>query len=246
MGTSPAAAIEIPGSWPECYEADSRLARLGPAETPSCVLSAGYTSGWLSGTLDADILAIEHTCMASGAACCGFHAREVEAWRAMPDAKVHEWLTRIDFGRFREAASRRRPVPRFRELPPEPAAAPQFDADAPVVHVWGPVMVLPYTGPDDALRTLETLARDPGIGAVRAVVIDLRDAVLDEGFAALALEQLIESIEAWGAEPILSRVSSLSEGVVRGIESARLLLRKDLPDAIAAAFQIAEAQRRTA
>ena len=40
--------------------------------------------------------------------------------------------------------------------------------------------------------------------------------------------------------------SPLSEGVVRGIERARLILRKDLPDAIATAFQIAEAQRSAA
>ena len=30
-----------------------------------------------------------------------------------------------------------------------------FDPDAPLVHIWGPVMVLPYTGADEILRTAE-------------------------------------------------------------------------------------------
>ena len=46
--------LALPGSWPECHEADSRLSRIGPATGPRCALSAGYTSGWLSGTFDAD------------------------------------------------------------------------------------------------------------------------------------------------------------------------------------------------
>ena len=51
-------------------------------------------------------------------------------------------------------------------------------------------------------------------------------------------------IEAWGAEPVLAGVSPLSERVVAELEHAHLVVRKDLPQAIAAAFVIAQAQQR--
>ena len=53
----------------------------------ACAVSAGYTSGWLSGLFDADIAALETSCGATGDAECCFVAREAEAWRAAPDAE---------------------------------------------------------------------------------------------------------------------------------------------------------------
>jgi hypothetical protein len=53
-------------------------------------------------------------------------------------------------------------------------------------------------------------------------------------------------VAGWGAEPILTGISPLSEPVVADLEKTHLVMRKDLPAAIAAAFQIAEAQRRPA
>ena len=104
-------------------------------------------------------------------------------------------------------------------------------------------MVLPFANVDEALHTVEMLGRDPDTSDVRAVVVDLRGEGLDEGFAAAALEQVLATVEAWGAEAILTNVSPLAEPIVADLEVKHLLLRKDLPEAIAAAFQIAEAQR---
>ncbi len=114
-----------------------------------------------------------------------------------------------------------------------------------MVHVWGPVMVIPFSGPDESLRALELLGRDPGARQVRVVIVDLSGALIDDGFGASALEQILESIESWGAEPILTGVSPLSAQVVADLERAHLVLQKDLPHAIATGFQIAEAQRRS-
>ena len=80
---------------------------------------------------------------------------------------------------------------------------------------------------------------------MRVVVVDLAGAIIDEGFGAAALEQVLDSVEATGAEPILTGISPLSEAAVADIERAHLVIRKDLPDAIATAFQIAEALRRS-
>ena len=121
--------------------------------------------------------------------------------------------------------------------------ASEFDPDEEAVHVWGPVMVLPVTTVDDALRTVEMLGTDPSVAAVRVVVLDLRGRVLDDDFGAAGLESVLSVVESWGAESILTGVAPLSEHIVAELECARLLTRKELPEAIAAAFQIAEAQR---
>jgi anti-anti-sigma regulatory factor len=87
------------------------------------------------------------------------------------------------------------------------------------------------------------LGRDPGIREIRTVVIDLRDQPLDDGFGAAALEQVLESVEAWNALSLITGVSPAAEAALASLEASHLVLRKDLADAIASAFQIADAQR---
>jgi anti-anti-sigma regulatory factor len=141
------------------------------------------------------------------------------------------------------------PLPALREVvaqchvPTLDDPASGFDPNDPAVHTWGPVMVLPFIGPDDALATVEMLSRNPDTCSARVVVIDLRGTELDEGFGAAALERVLEQIESWGADAILTGVSQFSEPVVEGLEVAHCLLRKDLSEAIASAFQLADAQR---
>ena len=243
---------EWTGSWPEALEARALLqlrsaaplcagrdseaaAEREPLALESCChVSAGYTSGWLSGLLDADVLAREERCRAAGAASCAFVAREAEAWDAGE-------LDALPFARLRALVER--------ELAtwPEPELDPdRFEAGTPVIHVWGPVMVLPFAGTDECLRSLELIGREPGARTVRVVVVDLGGAMIDDGFGAASLEQVLDAVAGWGAEPILTGISPLSEPVIADLEKTHLVVRKDLPAAIAAAFQIAEAQRRPA
>jgi hypothetical protein len=107
-------------------------------------------------------------------------------------------------------------------------------------------MVVPFGGADDSLRAVDLIGRDPAAREVSVVVLDLTGAVIDPGFGALALENVLDAIEAWGAEPVLAGVSPLSDPVVADLQRAHLVVRKDLPNAIASAFQIAQAQRRFA
>ena len=224
------------GSWPRCAEAEAVLAARGRANEPRCTVSVGYTSGWLSALHDAEILAVERSCAAAGAARCTFEAREVAAWRALADPAALALLELLPFARLRDGA--------LEELPP-PAAEPEaaFDPESPAVHVWGPVMVVPYAGEDTAV-TIETVARDPGAAAVSVVVIDLDGAVVDDGFGAVALERLIDVVQGWGAETVFTGLSPLSERVVAGLAGDPIIVPKDLRNAIATAFRIAESQRR--
>ena len=46
-------------------------------------------------------------------------------------------------------------------------------------------------------------------------------------------EEVLETIEAWGAEALLTGVAPLSEALVSDIETTHLLVRKDLPGQLA-------------
>jgi hypothetical protein len=231
----PRGSIELHGCWPNCNEAAAQLAMHRAGAQGGCALSAGYTSGWLSGILDANIVALETSCSAAGDDACRFVAREAEVWRAAPQGGSAAVLEALPFSVLRDLIAEHTP-------PPAPAAG--LDSKQPVIHIWGPVMVVPYSGPDEALMAVDLIGRDPGAAAVSVIVIDLTGAVIDEAFGAAALERIVESIESWGAEAVFAGVSPLSEGVVAGLERQPLVLHKDLHAAIAAAFRIAESQRQ--
>ena len=124
----------------------------------------------------------------------------------------------------------------------EPAAESHIDRDAAVVHIWGPVMVIPYAGSDEVLHAIDLIGNDPSAREVSVIVVDLDGAIVDEGFGAVALEQIVETAEAWGAETIFAAVSPLSESVVADMARPPVLVSKDLDEAIAVAFQIARSQ----
>jgi len=230
-------AIELSGSWPEHHEAQARSAILGGSPDVSCFLSAGYTSGWLSGLHETELVAIETACASRGDPRCAFIAREPLAWLSAGAEQARASLCALPFPELRRCVER----DLIRDAVPPQSA---FDPESPAVHVWGPVMVLPFSGSEECLRAIDLIGRDPAAGEVSVVVLDLSGAVIDEGFGAVALENVLEAIEAWGAEPILAGVSPLSERVVGELQGSHLVVRKDLPLAIASAFQIAHAQRR--
>jgi anti-anti-sigma regulatory factor len=230
-------AVHLLGEWPTQHEARARLEALGPGEAPGCHASAGYTSGWLSGLFGVEIVAIERTCGGRGDEACHFEARETSAWREEDDAHARECVDALPFPALESLVERRM------ARDPRPDPGPRFESGSAAIHVWGPVMVLPFSGPDESLRALELIGHDRDARGVRVVVVDLSGAIIDAGFGAVALERILDAISGWGAEPILTGISPLSMPVVHDLERSHLLIHKDLPEAIAAAFQIADVQR---
>ncbi len=233
VGPRPGAgASQLAGTFSDA-EAAGRRESLGPVPGWSCHVTAGYVSGWLSGLLGDDVLAVETACCADGAEACQFQARPVAAWRPEDGPAVRRALDRLDFSSLRLCMAR------------DATSAPdEDDLDSLAVHVWGPVMIVPYGGVDECLSALDLIALDDSARDVSVVVLDLGGAILDSDLGAVVLEQVIEAIEQRGADTILTGVSPLSEPVVADLETRRLVVHKDLPEAVAAAFQIADAQRR--
>jgi predicted hydrocarbon binding protein len=234
-----AGALSLEGAWPERHEAVARVSKLGAPESPSCWISAGYTTGWLSGTLNRHLVAREVSCAARGDEACRFEVQESSALEANGDQELQSFLREVPFDAFRKVAT----IPPIERNDGLPNPNAQFDRSQSVVNIWGPVMVLPFTTLDEALGTVEMLGRDPGISEIRVVVVDLRGRPLDEGFGAAALEQILETIESWNAQSLITGVSPESEAAMESIEASHLILRKDLTQAIATAFQIADAQK---
>jgi V4R domain len=239
-------AIWVEGNWPDHQEANAHVSALGrgPAEGV-CYLSAGYTSGWLSGAFDADLVAVETSCSASGEHECQFVAREAADWSSRGDPRAARSLAALPFAALRAVVRERCARDPERALPSEVTSASAMDRDAAAVHIWGPVMVLPYAGPNETLEALELLARDPTAASVSVIVLDLGGAIVDEAFGALALEQLVQTAEGWGAEVIFVDPSPLSDRVLADLDHPPLLVEKGLEAAVALAFQIARSQKRS-
>ena len=237
--------LEVRGAWPDHFEADARLANLGASPHSTCSLSAGYTSGWLSGTLARDMVAVETTCLAAGDECCSFVAREEVNWR---EGAENCDTSRLSLATLRavafEVADSSDPTHQHESVSSLIAAVPsQLDPGEPAVHLWGPEMVLPFSAPEASRHAIEMMSQDEAMRAVRVVVLDLCGAVLDEDFDTATLENLIEEIQSKGTEVILTGLSPASKLDVEELQVKLLLSRKDLPEAIAYAFQIAEVQR---
>jgi len=237
-------AIWVEGAWPDHHEAEAHLAAFGAGAETVCYLSAGYTSGWLTGAFDADLLAVETSCSASGSGSCRFVAREVADWSLQGDPVATRSLAALPFAAFRALVRERFARAKQHALPVEQQEPGSMDRQAAAVHIWGPVMVLPYAGPNETLQALELLARDAGAAAVSVIVVDLGGAIIDDAFGALALEQLVQTAEAWGAEVLFVDPSPLSERVLADLDHPPLLIEKELEPAVALAFQIARSQRR--
>ena len=236
--------IEVGGVWPHCQEASARLEASVAGDGTGCALSAGYTSGWLSGMLDTNLLAVEETCSADGRESCRFFAREASAWSA-DGGDAAAWIEGLPFDAYR-ALVRAREAKRSVDTDSVIESTSGIDRSSACVHIWGPVMVLPFGGAEEGMRTLDLLGRDPEARDVAGVVGDLGEAIIDPAFGAMALELILRTADSWGAETLFAEASPLSESVLAELDHPRLLVFKELDRAIAAAFQIAMAQQRPA
>ncbi len=225
------------GVLPERIEAEARLASLGPRSGPSCWLSCGYVSGWLSGLFERDFYVVEESCVGAGDAECRLRARlavDHPRGASIPFAVLRD--------KAREELEGAAPEGARVASPTAPTTASEFDPGDAAVHVWGPVMVVPYAGEETA-RAIESVALEDGAEMVSVVIVDLGGAVVDDGFAAVALERVVEVIQSWGAEAVIAGASPLSARLVGSLGRGALVVRPDLQGAIATAFQIADFQR---
>jgi hypothetical protein len=218
-------------------EASVHLREIGAESEPVCHVSAGYCSGWYSALLGEFLLVRELACAAHGSHACEFEARPAEAWIAARDPHAATLLAYLDFDAMREAALRKLGAD-VEEA--EGSMMGAFDPLSPAVHVWGPVMILPYSGAADSLEAVETILGDLGPGALRVVVLDLTGARID-ALESTGLLRLLEVLEANKLETVLVGLPWLEARQFLPAEAALSLPVHvaDISEGISLAFQLA-------
>jgi V4R domain-containing protein len=223
------------GSLAASVEAAVHQRRYGNAHAPICHVSAGYCSGWYSALFGEFVLVRESACLGAGAPRCEFEARPVEHWTRTGDAWAAGLLKYLDFEAMREAAQKRL-ISAEEGIEGDMMGA--FDPLSPAVHVWGPVMILPYSGAGDSIAALETIAADLGSEAIRVVVLDLTGARVD-GVEALGIVRTLDDLARRGVESVVVGVPEDAVARWLGERMALPLRAKDISEGIRLAFQLA-------
>ena len=179
------------GALREPIESRLHLERFGASGDPICFVSAGYAAGWYTELLGETVLVRERSCRARGDAECSFEARPLAAWSG--DGFIDELVPYLDVSALRARAQAS--LPPEREPDAEGGLFGSFDPLSPAVHVWGPVMILPYSGADDSAAAIETIMGDVGPDQVRVVIVDV-------------LGMQLDSLELAGLSKVLTYVRS--------------------------------------
>ncbi len=201
---------------------------------PACHVSAGYSAGWYSALIGETILVREIACVACGDEVCRFEARRLTDWIEIDEEWAHMMVPHIDLDAIRGRASE---LVMPTEGPDQPV--PAFDPTSPAIHVWGPVMVLPYGGAEDSVAALDVVMADIDADEVEVVVIDATGTKIDTT-EALGMTRLLDALEANGIEAIL--VGHVDAEALNPAQRnlALPLTARDVPEAIALAFQLCE------
>jgi hypothetical protein len=218
-------------------EAAVHRRRYGGSATPICHLSAGYCSGWYSALFGEFVLVREHACAGADSDACRFEARPVEHWKKAHDPWAAALLKYLDFDAMRESAQKRL-LEAGDSIEGDMMGA--FDPLSPAVHVWGPVMVLPYSGAGDSIAALETIAGDLGPDAIRVVVLDVTGARVD-AVEALGLVRTLDDLARRNIETVVVGVTEdAAARWLSGPQRLALPLRAaDVTEGIRLAFQLA-------
>jgi hypothetical protein len=187
------------GSLHHSIEARLHVERFGPADEPICFVTAGYAAGWYTELLGQTVLVRELTCHARGDHACTYEARPLEAWS--DDRVIAELVPYLDVAALRERACASLPDAAGPDAP-EGELFGSFDPSSPAVHVWGPVMILPYSGADDSAAAIETIVGDVGPDQVRVVIVDVLGMQLDS-LELAGLSQVLTYVRAHQMESIL-------------------------------------------
>lgn len=229
------------GSLQDSLEATVHRASFPPTEEPTCHLTAGYAAGWYSSIFRRTILVLELECEARGDARCHFDARPLQSWVDAGDARALALLPCLDPPEAADYAEEEDQG----ELEEEGSLLGRFDPMSPAVHVWGPVMVLPYGGLEDADGALETIEDDLGSEVIRVVVLDLTG-VHVAPVELWGVVELISRLEARGLEVIVAGIRGVQPGDLPPQLSGRdgPPVVQELAEGIALGFQIASAPAR--
>ena len=109
------------------------------------------------------------------------------------------------------------------------------------VQVWGPVMVVAYPGTEELRATLATVSADPSYEEIKAAVVDLSGARIDE-LEAARISGLVGALRVEGVEVILCGIAAELHERLRQPDGEPIapLIAANLSRAIALGFQLCQ------
>ena len=226
--------FEIRGTW--CDTAEARAEASRGTASPQCTLTSGYASGWLSGLFGREIAAFEVACENTGAERCHFVARNANAWQSEGHSEKCAFIDALPFELFRRSLES---LPADLDLPSETTEVPAASA----AQVWGPVMILPVHEPSEALRNVQAIASRRDYEDIRAVVINFPQEKACFPSILGPIETILNLVTSWGAEPVLANVPATLGPALQKRALGPYLIRPNLNEAVASAFQIVDAQK---
>jgi len=111
------------------------------------------------------------------------------------------------------------------------------------IHVWGPVMIVPYLGIETTLQAIDLVGTNTEARDVSVIVLDLCGIWIDSAFGQMAIARFEEASARSGLELLLTGVSEPSMATLSGGGSSHQIF-PDVHHAIAAAVQIARIQQQ--
>ena len=227
------------GSLARSIEASLHLRDYAPAHDPVCYVSSGFAAGWYSAILGETILAQETSCIARGDERCHFEARRLQDLMDDADPWTLELLPYLDLEAIQTRAEEKSLDPDDAEKQGDMMGS--FDPMSPAIHVWGPVMVLPYSGPDDGLTALDAIREDVGHDQIRVVVIDVTGAVIDP-IEAVGLTRLLDALDSNAIETVMVGMGERGARYfrARANELGPPLLARNISEGIALGFQLSQ------
>ena len=232
-----APAVRFSGALARSPEATLPAADVAPEAQPGCVVSAGFAAGWYSALLGEQLLVREVECVTRGDAGCRFEASSPGDWAGLDPAWIEQLLPFLDFDKIQQRAAAE--LEQLEDEKLERNEASHFDPLTPAAHVWGPLLVLPYAGVEDAHSTLDAIWRDPVSERIEVAVVDVTGAKLDE-VETVGLVQLLATFEECGIEAILAGLQPEAATLLRSASSelAEPLMAHGVSEAIALGFQM--------
>ena len=108
-----------------------------------CQLKRGYVAGWLSELFESDFVLHEDCCQRKQGSNCSFTASTIATDHCESSyAEIRQWVDAD-------------------QLSPIPTTQSKENEEGSFAQVWGPVMIVPFVGPDEALQAIELIGHDP-------------------------------------------------------------------------------------
>jgi len=226
--------LALQGSWPLANESGLRLGD----GFGGCLISTGYTSGWLSAATGVDLLALETSCRGQGDDACRFTALEEGGWGLLDDPRSEEVRSALPLAAFR-ALARDSLSKNVEENGPAPQPA-EFSGGS--IQLWPPLMVIHDAEPASAVRALELLESDPAAQGISVVILNFADGSVGENYSPEDFQPFLAAAEACSADAIYANPPEAWWTALPRVAVAPLAETESLEEAIGLGLQISRAQ----